>query len=567
MILSSAEKITSYTDKGWWGTRTLDDIFQDARRTTPDRLAALDAPNRADFTDGEPQRLTYSELGTLVDQLAARFLKDGLKKDDIICTQLPNIIETVAVLLAATRIGLIVSPIPIQYREHELNHIINHTEARAMITVSRFKNHSPVRMMVKMTESLPTLQHIYAFGDDVPESCHALNADTLSGQDINAVATYLAATTISANHIATICWTSGTEANPKGVPRSHNHWFAIGRICSDAGQLTDGDCLLNPFPMVNMAAIGSMVYPWLMCRGTLVLHHPFDLTVFLDQIPAEKVTYTIAAPALLNMLLKNDQILAHTDLSSLKCLGSGSAPLSPWMVKGWQEKYDLGVMNFFGANEGTALFSSRQDIPDPTERAQYFPRFGVEEFTWATPAASWMKTRLVDRETGEVITEPGRSGELRITGAAIFDGYYRAGDKNKDIFDDEGYFKTGDTFQIAGTGKLNRFYKYIGRSKEIIIRGGMNISPGELDGLLDSHPKVKEAAVVGYPDDNLGERVCAVVVVHPDQEISLKELTDYLLQKKIAVFKLPEKICVIDSLPRNPMGKVVRRELLKYITL
>jgi len=565
MILSSAEKIKSYTEKGWWGARTLDDLLQAARQATPDRLALLDAPNRRDFTDGAPQRLTYAALGDLVDQIAVRFIRAGLTRDDIVCTQLPNIVDGVAVLLAAARLGVIVSPIPVQYREHEVSHILKFTAARAFVTVKAFKDHSPTEMMVKIRGQLPALQHVFTFDQD---ETNGLPRDPvpLSPDDRDLLRNYLDRIRPTANDIVTICWTSGTEANPKGVPRSHNHWFAIGHVCSEAGQLSDGDRLLNPFPMVNMAAIGSMLFPWLMCRGTLIQHHPFDLPVFLEQITKEKVNYTIAAPALLNMLLKNEDILAHADLSSLKCLGSGSAPLSPWMVEGWQEKYGIGVMNFFGANEGTALFSSMQDIPDPAERARFFPRFGVAEFTWKPRAAGWMKTRLVDPDTGEEITEPDRAGELRITGATIFDGYFRAEEKNDEIFDEQGYYKTGDTFKIAGAGKLSRFYKYVGRSKEIIIRGGMNISPGELDGLFDSHPKVKEAAAVGYPDDSMGERVCAVIVPHEGQTLTLEELNAHLREKNIAVFKLPEKICLVNSLPRNPMGKVMRRDLIKYIT-
>ncbi|WP_417624893.1 class I adenylate-forming enzyme family protein [Paremcibacter congregatus] len=566
MILTSADKISSYTSRGWWGEHTLDDVFQAACDTAADRTALVDAPNRTSFSDGSPLRLTYQELAVRVDHMAARFIQDGLQQDDIICTQLPNIVEGVIVILAAARLGLIISPIPVQYREHEISHILTHTRAKAIVTVTRFKDHAPAQMIQALSPDLPGLEIIYSFGDTCPKGCHPLVLEPARDTDRQILKRYRDSHVLTANDILTICWTSGTEANPKGVPRSHNHWFATGTVCSEAGALDIGDVLLNPFPMVNMAAIGSMLFPWLMCQGTLVQHHPFDLPTFLQQVPEEKVNYTIAAPAILNLLLKNEDLLAKSDFSSLKCLGSGSAPLSPWMVAGWQEKYNLGVMNFFGSNEGASLFSSPQDIPDPEQRVQYFPRFGVDGFHWTAKSAGWMKSRLVDLDTEEEITEPGRSGELRLTGATIFDGYFRSDIDNADIFDDQGYYKTGDTFQIAGDGKLARFYKYVGRSKELIIRGGMNISPGELDGLIDSHPHVKEAAVVGYPDEGFGERVCAMVVLHPDTSLTLTELTAHLRHQKIASFKLPEKLCLIDALPRNPMGKVVRRDLVKYMT-
>ncbi len=162
MFTTSAEKIKTYTDKGWWGTRTLDDVFQESRQATPDRLAVLDAPNRSDFTDGQPQRLTYEALGILVDQMAATLLADGLKKDDIICTQLPNIVEGILVFLAAARLGIIVSPIPIQYRDHEINYILGLTKAKALITVDHFKDFSHSSMALNIKGNQPNLQQIYA---------------------------------------------------------------------------------------------------------------------------------------------------------------------------------------------------------------------------------------------------------------------------------------------------------------------------------------------------------------------------------------------------------------------
>ncbi len=134
------------------------------------------------------------------------------------------------------------------------------------------------------------------------------------------------------------------------------------------------DVLLNPFPMINMAGINGMLLPWLVMGGaTLVQHHPFDAPTFFRQIAVERVTYTIAPPALMWMLLNNEDLLAKIDLSSLTRIGSGSAPLQPAMVRGWQKRFGLSVINFFGSNEGVSLLSSPEDFPDPDIRAQFFP--------------------------------------------------------------------------------------------------------------------------------------------------------------------------------------------------
>src|SRR5712692_8920710 len=207
------------------------------------------------------------------------------------------------------------------------------------------------------------------------------------------------------------------------------------------------------------------------------MQHPLSLPVFLQQISTEAINFTVVPPALLNMLLQNEALLAKADISTIKTLGSGSAPLSPWMVKTWQEKYGIYIVNFFGSNEGTTLISGPKEIPDPEQRAQFFPRFGVASYDWSARISSRMQTKLVDLQTGSTINEPGKPGELLIKGAAVFAGYYKADHLNQKAFDSEGYFRTGDMFEIAGVGdddKSGPYYRYVGRSKDIIIRGGVN---------------------------------------------------------------------------------------------
>ena len=159
------------------------------------------------------------------------------------------------------------------------------------------------------------------------------------------------------------------------------------------------------------------------------------------------------------------------------------------------------------------------------------------------------------------MTEAGKQGELEIWGASVFDGYYESPETNAEVFTEDGYFKTGDVFEIAGDGDQARFYKFVGRCKDIIVRGGVNISPDEIDNLLAGHPKVAEVAVVGYDDEVMGERVGAAVVAKPDEDVTLEELTDFLRELGLAVFKLPEQLRCVDALPHNATGKVLRREL------
>jgi acyl-CoA synthetase (AMP-forming)/AMP-acid ligase II len=561
MILSSARRIQEYTDKGWWGTETLGDRFARTAASAPTTLALVDPPNRAEFTSGEPRRLTYAQLSAAVDGLAVRLLEQGIGRDDIVAAQLPNTVELVMVYLAAARIGAIVCPFPVQYREFELEQLVNFVGASTLLTTARIGKQFHAQMVAGLRAQLPTLTTVMAWGDDLPAGVVALDPLLATTPDRAILERHLAAGQSSANDIYTICWTSGTEGTPKGVPRSHNQWLAIGDAMMDAAELEPGCRILNPFPLVNMAGIGGMFVSWLLTGGTFVMHHPFSLPVFLKQLGDEHIDFTVAPPAVLNLLLQNEALLATADISGIKTLGSGSAPLSPWMVKTWQDQHQIAVVNFFGSNEGTTLVSGAKEIPDPEQRAQFFPRFGVEGIAWEARIASRMRTKLVDPHTGEAIDEPGQPGELLVSGSAIFDGYYRAPDLTASAFDGDGYFRTGDLFEIASTGDEPRFYRYAGRSKDIIIRGGQNISPEEIEGLLQGHPAVAEVAVVGYPDATLGERACACAVARPGQELTLAGLIAYLDERKIAVYKLPERLLVLEALPRNPVGKVLKTEL------
>jgi acyl-CoA synthetase (AMP-forming)/AMP-acid ligase II len=565
MILSPERQVQEYTARGWWGERTLIDLFLETVAQRAEALAVVDPPNRAALTPGEPLRLTYAEVKTATDRLAQALLEAGVGNDDIVMVQLPNIVELVVAYLACARIGAILSPLPVQFRTHELRHVIGLTEPKVFITTGSFGDHDYVQMVQGLRPEFPSLNHIIALGDDLPAGVQSL-ADILKTEiDTSRVDAYAAEYPSSANDVITICWTSGTVAEPKGVPRSHNLWIAIAYATVDAAGLEDGDALLNPFPLVNMSGIGGMLVPWLLTRGKLAMHHPLDLPVFLAQMGGEQIAYTVAPPVLLNLLLLRPGLLENADLSHIRNIGSGSSPLSPWMVTRWQEEHDIPILNFFGANEGTALVSDPVDIPDPAERALYFPRLGVPGFTWSNRVADMIETKLLDPETREVITEPDVPGELAIRGATVFSGYWKRPNLTEESFDDEGYFLTGDLFAIAGEGGDR--YRFVGRLKDLIIRGGMNIAPEEIEYLLADHPQITDVAIVGVPDGRkLGEEVVTAVVVPKEgEEVTLGELVAFLKAKDIAAYKLPRKLVSVQSLPRNAVGKVLKREIRQQL--
>ena len=556
MRLSRPERVSDYRQRGWWRGETVDQVFRLAVAARGAHEALVDPPNRAALVGGEPRRLTFDQVDRQVDAMSAVFRSLGVGRDDIVVTQLPNVIEGVLAFLACARLGAILSPTAIAYRSHELRQTLPSVAPKVFLTAANFHGHNHAAMALDLKREGAMAAEVVCLGGEAPAGVHALDALMAAHAD----ARVEPPADLDAAEVLTICWTSGTEARPKGVPRHHDHWTINGEALLEAAHLTDADTILNPFPLINIAAFGGMVLPWLLAQCRLVQHHPFDLPVFLGQLQEERVSYTVVPPAVLNMLLKTEGLLARTDLSNLRCLGSGSAPLAPWMVRGWQEDHGVTVMNVFGSNEGASLISSGEAIPDPDQRARFFPRFGVEGFDWGARFPTTVRTRLVDPETEVEITAPGRAGELRIDGAMVFDGYWQAPELTKAAFDAQGYFRTGDLFEIAPEAG-QRFYRFVGRCKEIIIRGGQNISPAELDALLEGHPKVREASCAAYPDERLGERVCAVVATRPGETVTLEEIVEHLRAAGVAAYKLPEKLRVVDALPRNPLGKVLRREL------
>lgn len=556
MYPSPPERVAEYRRKGWWRGETIDALFRRAVAARPDAEALVDAANRQALVGTPPQRLTYEQVDARVDTMAHVFAALGVGRGDVVATQLPNVVEGVLAFLACARMGAIFSPVAMAYRSHELRQILPSVEPKVYLTVGAFHGCDHAAMVTELKGAGVTEAEIVSLGDAGPAGVHGLGALTAKGSS----GPYPTPVDLDAAEALTICWTSGTEAAPKGVPRHHDHWVINGEALVEAAGIQIGDTILNPFPLINIAAIGGMVMTWLIAQGRLVQHHPFDLPLFLSQMQDEGVAYTVAPPTVLNMLLQNEALLSKADLSRLRCLGSGSAPLAPWMVKGWQDRYGVTVMNVFGSNEGTSLFSTGEAIPDPDQRARFFPRFGARGVDWPAAFPAKIQTRLVNPDTGEEITTTGVEGELRIAGAMTFDGYWKAPELSREAFDDQGYFCTGDLFEIAPEGG-GRYYRFVGRRKEIIIRGGLNISPAEIDVLIESHPKVREGSCAAYPDERLGERVCAIVALRPDQDLTLEELNAHLRAHDIATFKLPEKLRIVPALPRNPLGKVLRRDL------
>ena len=537
MKTSPERRISELTSSGHWGGETLHSLLAQHASDKPRALAVKDQPNRLELTGDDPLSLSWAELEAASINLAIGWREQGLVEDDALIVQLPNVAELMVVYYAASMLGLIVSPVPVQYGRHELQMLADVLQPKAMVTMPRL---AKAELASVARQALPDLT-VLEFGSDlVLDTSPSTIPATFPDDD--------------ANRILSICWTSGTTGTPKGVPRSHNMWKASGRCSAAAGSITGGDILLNPFPLVNMAALGGFLFPAALEGAAIILHHPLDPPLYLQQLQDESVTFTIAPPALLNQLAKSPDLWRQFDFSALRRIGSGSAPLAPSMIETFDRNYQKAIVNFYGSNEGISLFSTPEDAAEPEVRATMFRK--------PEPDAL-LQTRVADPESGRELGDVGDKGELLISGATVFDGYYAS--DNKGVFADDGFFRSGDLVEICGEG--GNYYRIVGRCKDIINRGGMKISPAELDVALEHHPALVEAAVCAYADERLGEKICAVLVVQPDaQAPNLKELQQFLLSQGFAKFKMPERIELMSQLPRNPLGKVQRFALQEALS-
>ncbi len=566
MLIHSAEVSRIYRERGWWGDVRLQDLLERNARAAPEREALVDPPNLAEIAHTEPQRLTWRALASLVERLAEVLLQLGLKRDDVIVVQMANSHELPAVYLACARLGVIASPVVAQYREHELGHVIEQTQACALLVTSRIGAHDHAAMATRLAARYPQLRSVLLFGSVASTSAAVDMRAAIARTDSTAeLLRHEAAHPVGADDVVNIIWTSGSEGRSKGVARTHNDWLLYGPQIGSAYRVGDGTRFLNGRPLTTHGAFVGSITPWLVHAGTLVNHQPFTLDVFLSQMRSERIDFTALAPAILASLLAKPALLEGVDFGRLTHIGSGSAPLTEALVTGFDQLFGVKVINFFGSTEGASLVSAPDDMPDPALRALYFPRFGAGGFTWKHRANALVETRLVDLETGAAIDVPGKTGELRYRGPMVMTGYYREPELSIAAFDDQGFYKSGDLFEIAGDQK--QYYRFSGRAKDIIIRGGFNISAEEVENLIASHPAVADVAVVSYPDARLGERVCACVVVREGHGLSLEALVQYLREvRQVAAIKLPERLLLVAALPRSPNNKAIKaalRELAK----
>lgn len=541
-----------YRKMGAWSDDILYDMLAGHALANPEREAIVDPPNTQSLFCVAPQRLSWNTLKERVDGLTLDLHQRGIERGDVVITQLGNTWATVACFFAITRLGGIISPLSLQSRRSEISHALTLLKPKVFLALEQFGDFKPIDYF----------QTCFPGFTGLALSLNEVLAGAPSVQASGAYPLSALQHWAEADDIATICWTSGTEGSPKAVPRSHNNWRASAIGVSDGFLMTQApERIMLPFPLINTAAIGGVTMPWLYNGGTLVLHHPFTIDVFAQQIIDEEITTTLASPTALKALLSSPTIRAAGNRLALRAVGCGSAAPSAALLSHYEEVLGIHIHNMFGANEGTLLCCDRTLVPDAERRATHFPRVGYTSETWPNRAANWLKSRLIDADEGHEVTQPGRPGILAVKGPSLFPGYYTPTGIDRTAFTKDGFYITGDLFEIDSDQKGPRLLKVIGRKKEIVIRGGFNISPLEVDSALAELSGVVELATAGIADDEYGERLCLYVVLEPNEQLSLNDVQAHLAKVGLAKTKWPERLVVVDALSRNALNKVIRSAL------
>lgn len=538
-------RVDEYTASGAWTPDTVQQLFADRVRERGSRIAVVDPADKAEYVDGLPGRVTWTELDAEVDRLAAVLLGVGVHAGDVVGVQLPNTVEQVAVFLAAWRIGAIVSPLDVQAGEAEIVEACNEACASVFVTAGRIGAHRAAARVMSVRSQIPTLREVLGYGVGVPDGVVRIGHAAPSAADAERVAAHMAAHVVDPDDCLAICWTAGAGGAPRGVPRAHYESLCLARGIVDGVRLASDDVMLSPFPMASAAGITGTLLPWLVVGCTLVQHQPSDVDVLVRQITDEKVTYTAARPSMLATIERIDPEVV--DFSTVTRIGVGAGPLSPRTVRTWKERFGVELVNFFGTVEGVSLRSE----PEPAAglRTVCYPRTGFAPGT---------EVKVVHPRTGDEIVTPGVPGELRVKGPAVFAGYLHPA-RDRDPFDADDFLETGELFAIDGPG--NRYLRYVDRAADLIVHDGTPIGSVELEMLVAEHPSIVEAAVVGCPDGETGQQVVAVVVCHPGAALGLDELAGFLAGRGVGPAEIPQRLVVSTGLPRTRSGTILKRRL------
>ena len=504
----------------------------DVARTRPSAIAVV---------DGEV-RLDYASLQDRVARLAGVLLRLGVRMGDVVSWQLPNWWEGLAVHHAVSAVGGISNPLMPILRERELAFVLRQSGARVLVVPERFRGFDHLGLAEALRQQVPTLEHVLVAR---PSDGHS--ADLTALMATSTPMSLPERPSRAPSDPALLLYTSGTESVPKGALHSDATLAAEVASIRDLYALGDGDVVFMPSPLAHITGVlYGMLLPVLLGSGA-VLQDIWDPEVGLGLIERQRCTFQVGATPFLQGLARHPALSAY-DVSSLRVFACGGADVAPALVDEAAQALGCCVVRTYGSTEMPTVTAGRPVDPPARRAATDGQVIGDAE------------VRVVDDDG--VRLPAGRVGLLEVRGPELFLGYLDE-TLNAAAHTEDGWFRTGDLGVLDGDGYLT----ISGRAKDIIIRGGENISAKEVEDLLVQHDAVQEVAVVAMPDPAMGEKACAFVVCRDGAgPLHLADLTAFLDERRIARQKLPERLEMIDALPRTASGKVQKYKLRERIT-
>jgi cyclohexanecarboxylate-CoA ligase len=517
---------------GWWKDRTLLDHFRRNVEAAPDKVALV-----ATRADGAREiRLSYHELDRLSDQIAVGLVRRGVRDGDVVSFQLPNWWEFTALHIACLKVGAISNPLMVILRERELGFMLHLAETKVFVVPARFRNCDHRAIAAAIRPSLPALAHVLVVDGQGDEAFDNLIATDATDGELAA----LRSRRLSPDAVIQLLFTSGTTGEPKGVCHTSNTMLSNLAPFAERLQLSGRDVIHMPSPMAHqLGFMYGLVLP-AMLGATAILEDVFVAETMAKQIAEEGATFTMGATPFLSDLADHC-IRTGTATPTLRIFVSAGAPIPRSLVTKARDALGAAVLSAWGMSENGAVTTTRPD--DPEEKVVS---------TDGCPL-SGMEVRVVDPAGKAVAT--GQEGELQVRGCSNFVGYLKRPELAR--VDPDGWFDTGDIARLDADG----YIRITGRSKDIIIRGGENIPVVEVEELLFRHPAISVAAVVGYPDPRLGERACAYVVLRDGAALTQEEMVEYLKSQKLTFQYIPERLEIVDEIPRTPTGKIQKFKL------
>jgi acyl-CoA synthetase (AMP-forming)/AMP-acid ligase II len=525
------QMIARHTATGWWGTDTVYGLLSARVAAHPEREAIVDAR----------RRVTYRALKDGIDRTAAVLKRQGIGRGDVVTVQLPNWIEFAFVFLALELLGAVANKISPDFRSREVSYILRFSKSRAYVCSRNFKGFDYPGMVRALMPDLPDLRFICVVdgaGGDGTLSLSAALETTPPLPERERVGT-------GADEVFRMAFTSGTTGNPKCVLHSFNTTLPACRILTRDMQASANDVFLIYLPVgLNWGYL--LLVQALLLGARAVLLDRFSGRAALELIAREKATFVASAPASLIAML-NEPELSRYDCSSLRVVITGGASCPVETLRAFQRRMAGHLIELYGMLE--TGYHAYTRLTDDAETVNGTIGRCVEG----------MGLRLIDGEGRDV--PRGEQGEIAADGPSVHLGYYNNPAANAEAFTADGWFRTGDLGVVADDAGNVRI---VGRSKEIINRGGKKFFPREVEEILYTHPKVLHAAMVGVADPRLGERNCLCVVPKTGATVTLDEFTDFL-RDQVATYKLPERLEILDELPFTPTGKIQRFVLQRQI--